>query len=121
MPTAATSKRAGNFVSRTMKTSCVHCCLRNVQEPNAVVSSEGAHTRPDVAGGSASAGSKISGMMDSTRGLAPETRQTSTHSGGHDDTEHERSRPCRGGPRSEEHTSELQSRGHIVCRLLLEK
>src|SRR5207253_10712991 len=32
---------------------------------------------------------------------------------------------CRaGGPesdRSEEHTSELQSRGHLVCRLLLEK
>src|SRR5439155_24238643 len=26
--------------------------------------------------------------------------------------------PCR---RSEEHTSELQSRGHLVCRLLLEK
>src|SRR5207253_10961126 len=26
---------------------------------------------------------------------------------------------CRG--RSEEHTSELQSRGHLVCRLLLEK
>src|SRR5690625_3508149 len=25
------------------------------------------------------------------------------------------------GARSEEHTSELQSRGHIVCRLLLEK
>src|SRR5690625_6702405 len=24
-------------------------------------------------------------------------------------------------PRSEEHTSELQSRGHIVCRLLLEQ
>src|SRR5215208_8531434 len=34
---------------------------------------------------------------------------------------------CRSGPsraaraRSEEHTSELQSRGHLVCRLLLEK
>src|SRR5690625_5390969 len=29
---------------------------------------------------------------------------------------------CRGRiPRSEEHTSELQSRGHLVCRLLLEK
>src|SRR2546422_4082274 len=28
------------------------------------------------------------------------------------------SRPC---PRSEEHTSELQSRLHLVCRLLLEK
>src|SRR2546429_1326876 len=27
-------------------------------------------------------------------------------------------RPC---PRSEEHTSELQSRLHLVCRLLLEK
>src|SRR6266498_3730093 len=35
-------------------------------------------------------------------------------------------RPCRparrpGRPRSEEHTSELQSRPHLVCRLLLEK
>src|SRR5437660_8395616 len=31
--------------------------------------------------------------------------------------------PCAGGSfrRSEEHTSELQSRGHLVCRLLLEK
>src|SRR2546422_5582211 len=27
----------------------------------------------------------------------------------------------RGAPRSEEHTSELQSRLHLVCRLLLEK
>src|SRR5207253_10933617 len=27
----------------------------------------------------------------------------------------------RGKRRSEEHTSELQSRGHLVCRLLLEK
>src|SRR5439155_26290704 len=27
----------------------------------------------------------------------------------------------RGAQRSEEHTSELQSRGHLVCRLLLEK
>src|SRR5437870_6636007 len=26
-----------------------------------------------------------------------------------------------GPPRSEEHTSELQPRGHLVCRLLLEK
>src|SRR5690625_5773408 len=30
-----------------------------------------------------------------------------------------RRRPASG--RSEEHTSELQSRGHLVCRLLLEK
>src|SRR3712207_8218700 len=30
-------------------------------------------------------------------------------------------RPDRGGARSEEHTSELQSRQYLVCRLLLEK
>src|SRR2546422_4320232 len=30
-------------------------------------------------------------------------------------------RPRPVGPRSEEHTSELQSRLHLVCRLLLEK
>src|SRR5215208_7267318 len=30
-------------------------------------------------------------------------------------------RRARGRDRSEEHTSELQSRGHLVCRLLLEK
>src|SRR5690625_6996697 len=29
--------------------------------------------------------------------------------------------PERAALRSEEHTSELQSRGHLVCRLLLEK
>src|SRR3989442_11716585 len=29
--------------------------------------------------------------------------------------------PCRHYVRSEEHTSELQSRPHLVCRLLLEK
>src|SRR5690625_7085864 len=29
--------------------------------------------------------------------------------------------PTSGSERSEEHTSELQSRGHLVCRLLLEK
>src|SRR5439155_12360198 len=29
--------------------------------------------------------------------------------------------PTRFGNRSEEHTSELQSRGHLVCRLVLEK
>src|SRR5690625_6036964 len=30
-------------------------------------------------------------------------------------------RKANNGARSEEHTSELQSRGHLVCRLLLEK
>src|SRR3712207_7382262 len=32
-----------------------------------------------------------------------------------------RARALRGAPRSEEHTSELQSRQYLVCRLLLEK
>src|SRR5258705_9886857 len=32
-----------------------------------------------------------------------------------------RRRRCRWGSRSEEHTSELQSLRHLVCRLLLEK
>src|SRR2546429_3897955 len=32
-----------------------------------------------------------------------------------------RDRPSSRRPRSEEHTSELQSRLHLVCRLLLEK
>src|SRR3989442_10273853 len=32
-----------------------------------------------------------------------------------------RRRPMRQSSRSEEHTSELQSRPHLVCRLLLEK
>src|SRR5690625_6290938 len=38
------------------------------------------------------------------------------------DRHHGRFLACREGfERSEEHTSELQSRGHLVCRLLLEK
>src|SRR3712207_7199342 len=35
--------------------------------------------------------------------------------------ERPRQRPSLGGDRSEEHTSELQSRQYLVCRLLLEK
>src|SRR5690606_42102326 len=35
--------------------------------------------------------------------------------------EHARDRSGMGGTRSEEHTSELQSRENLVCRLLLEK
>src|SRR3712207_7223095 len=36
-------------------------------------------------------------------------------------TQHVAASPERKGPRSEEHTSELQSRQYLVCRLLLEK
>src|SRR6266508_2801744 len=43
---------------------------------------------------------------------------------GHQSRQYDCARACRsahGRTRSEEHTSELQSRGHLVCRLLLEK
>src|SRR5690625_6312116 len=53
------------------------------------------------------------------------TRRSSDLGGWHGHDGSSRPRPPRarsGGPcRSEEHTSELQSRGHLVCRLLLEK
>src|SRR5688572_32223574 len=45
-----------------------------------------------------------------------QTRRYSTH----DDFEGA-ARCCSAGPRSEEHTSELQSQSNLVCRLLLEK
>src|SRR3712207_7204835 len=58
---------------------------------------------------------------------APRTRPVA--SGGLDPTPRARSRTApvgiadraRASPRSEEHTSELQSRQYLVCRLLLEK
>src|SRR2546422_3051814 len=40
---------------------------------------------------------------------------------GREDLPRRRLRPADSGSRSEEHTSELQSRLHLVCRLLLEK
>src|SRR2546429_6409003 len=43
------------------------------------------------------------------------------HGGQADGTGHQRHGQHLGAPRSEEHTSELQSRLHLVCRLLLEK
>src|SRR5207253_10382573 len=50
---------------------------------------------------------------------APERALPSVHASGYvDDAQIWRHRTW---PRSEEHTSELQSRGHLVCRLLLEK
>src|SRR5690554_7143593 len=39
----------------------------------------------------------------------------------HTEAPHAGFRAAGGRPRSEEHTSELQSRPHLVCRLLLEK
>src|SRR5439155_8408614 len=47
-------------------------------------------------------------------------RNRCTSTGGHTHVAH-RFRWCFTRERSEEHTSELQSRGHLVCRLLLEK
>src|SRR5947209_16967937 len=39
----------------------------------------------------------------------------------HFEANYDRHESCRGTQRSEEHTSELQSRQYLVCRLLLEK
>src|SRR5437899_6788407 len=55
---------------------------------------------------------------------SPRRHQHASHAGdqeehGEQDAEHEPRRTL--GVRSEEHTSELQSLRHLVCRLLLEK
>src|SRR5690625_7102799 len=48
-------------------------------------------------------------------------RRGAVRIGGIDDASLAAVAESRGVVRSEEHTSELQSRGHLVCRLLLEK
>src|SRR5439155_15642350 len=55
-------------------------------------------------------------MLSSTRPGSTPDRFTSSFS-----TSASRSTGWKSLSRSEEHTSELQSRGHLVCRLLLEK
>src|SRR2546429_9880160 len=50
-------------------------------------------------------------------GVGDQLRTGAGHGRSHVDAERRRRR----GARSEEHTSELQSRLHLVCRLLLEK
>src|SRR5690625_6443523 len=66
-----------------------------------------AATEMTYIGASSSAGAAI--LLTSSRWLAPYRAACARRS-------------ARGSsPRSEEHTSELQSRGHLVCRLLLEK
>src|SRR5437870_10304074 len=69
---------------------------------------------------SAAAGSSSAQTLNSLRVVLPKevVRATSTASRPRAIS----TRPIRGWLwRSEEHTSELQSRGHLVCRLLLEK
>src|SRR5690348_18133370 len=56
-------------------------------------------------------------LFRSDRGLGSEHRDRSHHQ----DEEQHRVPPPAGARRSEEHTSELQSPVHLVCRLLLEK
>src|SRR3712207_7212187 len=68
-------------------------------------------------------------LFRSLRGLVEagpaEARQGDRHRGTFRDEQgraHQRPpQPLRAGDRSEEHTSELQSRQYLVCRLLLEK
>src|SRR5690606_41450003 len=64
-------------------------------------------------------------LFRSTARTAPDRRAGETRGSGPDRNAPRRFafqlRPCRPGGRSEEHTSELQSRENLVCRLLLEK
>src|SRR5207244_4895637 len=50
-----------------------------------------------------------------------ERRNASSHAHEHSDAVHSERFVARLASRSEEHTSELQSPDHLVCRLLLEK
>src|SRR5256886_13170963 len=49
------------------------------------------------------------------------SRRSSSRSTGTCSSEHDGATQSSSGPRSEEHTSELQSQSNLVCRLLLEK
>src|SRR5258707_4431159 len=64
--------------------------------------------RATAAGSPTRASARISVRSAPRRSPAPHSRSTET-------------RPRRHSARSEEHTSELQSRQYLVCRLLLEK
>src|SRR5690625_5196209 len=65
--------------------------------------------RPDVALAASADGARTGALTDLPRG-----NRTGLHGVDHLLAGHP-------GARSEEHTSELQSRGHLVCRLLLER
>src|SRR3712207_7360529 len=59
---------------------------------------------------------------DIEAGIAPARRRRGAHAGGvTPDDGQALSHEAREANRSEEHTSELQSRQYLVCRLLLEK
>src|SRR2546430_5800821 len=71
-------------------------------------------------------------LLDRTERAEQDVGERAVHGAAHDDRENQAARPVEraGGheqlvaehePRSEEHTSELQSQSNIVCRLLLEK
>ena len=63
---------------------------------------------------------KITRYLDNAR-LIADNREYITFTGELDGVKVSVTSTGIGGPRSEEHTSELQSPGHLVCRLLLEK
>src|SRR5207253_10570606 len=58
-------------------------------------------------------------MLETLRAVLSACRDYASEQTHCDDAATGRTRVC--AIRSEEHTSELQSRGHLVCRLLLEK
>src|SRR5690625_6023819 len=73
-------------------------------------------TAPDLHAPTHEPGSGIVGGTTGVSGMTPRRRAPSRA-----DLANTRTRATDDLHRSEEHTSELQSRGHLVCRLLLEK
>src|SRR5438105_6069780 len=71
-------------------------------------------SEPMIAANCESNSSAVSGLRNAKR-MVSSTRQPLLSIG------NSRHSPCRVRKRSEEHTSELQSRVDLVCRLLLEK
>src|SRR3712207_7435335 len=75
--------------------------------------------------GSATSVAQASPATSTAPGPAPSTRATAASVGGGKSEwrrgQQEKSAASPSGARSEEHTSELQSRQYLVCRLLLEK
>src|SRR5207253_9022564 len=117
-PGAATAGRgsAASF-TRTSRSTCAH------EEPGGCGrgSPRILRARASSSGGGSSPAGRIGSLRWTFRQRCP-TRRSPRSSGWCRSRQSESvSTTSSRSARSEEHTSELQSRGHLVCRLLLEK
>src|SRR5690625_7058220 len=98
------------MISRTLPPSIFSMTSRPLRV--ATTASSSSREAPPVGSASGAGASGCDGVPDPKR--LPALREAMAAS-------RASAAPVRGPVRSEEHTSELQSRGHLVCRLLLEK